>query len=262
MATAECIHGFEAGFCDICYPREQAAPLRTTTRVAQAKRSATLGSRTPPSSPRNRTIAPSLLLAAQRIYHVTHIDNLALIAADGALRSDVTPSVDVSSPTTRELRNSVELPGGGDGVAATVGARVPFYLSPHGNRWLELRSGASGIHWSDAARSTSPTEFVVLVSEAAAIGTELVLADADAAAPATRFAHGLEAGTLQLRRMHALDDEYRDAEVLAPSPFPLAAITLIGVAHEPMRDRVKQLLADAGGAVPRVAVYPPWFAAE
>ncbi len=257
MATAECIHGFEAGFCDICYPREQAAPLRTTTRVAQAKRSATPGSRTPPSSPRNRTIAPSLLLAAQRIYHVTHISNLASIATDGGLRSDAAPEIDVSSATTRELRATVELATG-----FPASDQVPFYLSPHANRWLELRSGAVGSHWSDAARSASATDFVILVSEAAAAGPDLVLADADAAAPATRFAHGLEPGTAQLRRMHALDDEYRDAELLAPSPFPFSSITLIGVAHEPMRDRVKQLLTDVGGAVPRVAVYPPWFAGE
>jgi hypothetical protein len=266
MATAECIHGFEPGFCDSCYPREQAVPLRTTTRIAQAKRSATLGSRTPPSSPRNRTIAPSVLLAAQRIYHVTHLDNLALIASERSLRSRVTPAVDVSSLTTRELRDSVELPGSGldrdPGDHDTVGSRVPFYLSPHANRWLELRAGANGIHWSEAARSIPATEYVVLVSEAAAIGPELVLADSDAAAPATRFAYGLEAGTSQLRRMHAIDDEYRDAELLAPSPFPFDSITLIGVANEPMRDRVKQVLVDAGGPLPRVAVYPPWFAPE
>lgn len=232
-----------------------------TTRVANAKLSATPGSRTPPSSPRNRTIAPSVLLGAQRVYHVTHVRNLEMVAIDGALRSDAVPEVDVSSATTRELRQTVELTSA-DGSTSTVADHVPFYLSPHANRWFELRTGAAGSHWSAAARASSPLEYVILVSEAAAVGPGIVLADGDAAAPATRFAAGLEAGTVQLRRMRAVDDEYRDAEVLASSPFPFESISLIGVANEPMRDRVKAVLAEAGGHAPRVAVYPPWFSGE
>ncbi|MES1211928.1 MAG: hypothetical protein ABUT11_00115, partial [Leifsonia sp.] len=60
--------------------------------------------------------------------------------------------------------------------------------------------------------------------------------------------------------------------LLAPPPVPFSAITLVGVANEPVRDQVRQLLADAGvghasngrseGAAPKVAVYPPWFQAE
>jgi hypothetical protein len=256
MATAECIHGFEPGFCDICFPREQALPNPAATRIAQAKRSATLGSRTPPNAPRNRTIAPSLIFSAQRIYHVTHIDNLTSILA-GGVQAGVVPYVDVSSPTTRELRETVDLLAGG-----TVASHVPFFLSPHANRWLELRAGAIGTHWSDAARESSPTEYVILVADAGSIGPDVVLADSDASSPEVRFAHGLDDSTAQLRRMRAIDDEYRDAEVLAPSPFPIENFTLIGVANEPMRDRVKALLADAAGTVPRVAVYPPWFTVD
>jgi len=190
------------------------------------------------------------------------VRNLEMVAIDGSLRSDAAPEVDVSSATTRELRESVDVASGLDGQSTSVAAHVPFYLSPHANRWFELRNGAAGSHWSDAARASSALDYVILVSEAAAIGPGIVLADGDAAAPATRFAAGLEAGTLQLRRMRADDDEYRDAELLAPSPFPFEGVTLIGVANEPMRDRVKAVLADVGAHAPRVAVYPPWFAAE
>jgi hypothetical protein len=87
----------------------------------------------------------------------------------------------------------------------------------------------------------------------------VVLADGDAAAPATRFARGTEGGTRQLRRMRSLDPGHLAAELLAPSPFPFDGIALIGVPHEPMRDRVRAILREVGGHAPKVAVYPPWF---
>ncbi len=252
---AECIHGFDEGLCDICYPRTVAAPRRAAPARSAATRSPRAAS---PSRARGasatETAAPSVLLSAQRIYHVTHIANLEMIAIDGELRAGATPEVDVSSALAREMRRSAPLASGG-----VVADRVPFYLSPEAERWREVRDGAAGAHWSDAARAASPTEFVVLVADAKAAGDDVVLADGDAAAPATRFAHGLESGTQQLRRMRAVDPGYGAAELLAPSPFPFAGVALIGVPHEPMRDRVRAILREVGGHAPKVAVYPPWF---
>jgi hypothetical protein len=48
------------------------------------------------------------------------------------------------------------------------------------------------------------------------------------------------------------------AEALSPVPVPLSSVALIGVANEPVRDRVREMLRGAS-ATPRVAVYPPWF---
>ena len=152
------------------------------------------------------------------------------------------------------MRRSAPLASGG-----VVADRVPFFLSPDAERWREVRGGAQGSHWSDAARAATSTEFVILVADAATVGDDIVLADGDAAAPATRFAHGMEPGTQQLRRMRALDATYAGAEVLAPGPFPFAGIALIGVPHEPMRERVRAILREVGGHAPKVAVYPPWF---
>ncbi len=162
----------------------------------------------------------------------------------------------ISSATTRELRASVELATGG-----FVADRVPFQLSPNATRWNEVRSGAVGPHWSDAARAANPLEFVILVTSAGAVGADILFANGDAAAPATRFAAG-DAGTALLRSTYALDPELLDAEVLAAAPVPFSSITLVGVANEPVRDQVRQLLADVGGAAPKVAVYPPWFQGE
>jgi hypothetical protein len=249
----ECIHGFDEGLCDICFPRQQAEPVKRAT-VTTTRRSAS-GTLTRSVAPRT-TSRPTMLLNTQRIYHVTHLSNLEAIVIDEAIRSDATPAVDVSSGTTRELRGSVELAAGG-----FVSERVPFQLSPHANRWNEVRGGALGVHWSDAARETSPLDYVILVSSAGAVGSEVIFANGDAAAPATRFASG-DAGTALLRTTFSLDPELLDAELLAASPVPFSAITLVGVPNEPVRDLVKQLLADVGGSSPKVAVYPPWFQAS
>jgi hypothetical protein len=255
MPMAECIHGFDEGLCDICYPRSAPAPAPRRTAAVRAPRA----TRTTAATSRAAggaavATAPPVLLSAQRIYHVTHIRNLEMIAIDGALRVEAQPDVDVSRALAREIRSSRPRPSGGK-----VADRVPFYLSPDAERWRELRDGAVGTHWSDAARAARPTDFVVLVADARAAGDDVVLADGDAAAPATRFAHGMEAGTQQLRRMRALDAGYAAGELLVPSPFPFEGIPLIGVPHEPMRDRVRDILREVGGHTPKVAVYPPWF---
>lgn len=248
---AECIHGLDEGLCDVCYPRT-VAPTLTAGPRASARPTAGRPGRTG-TAPRVAT-APPVVLSAQRIYHVTHIRNLEMIVIDGALRADATPEVDVSSPLAREMRRSAPLAAGG-----VVADRVPFYLGPEADRWREVRDGAAGTHWSDAARAARPTDFVILVADAGAAGEDVVLADGDAAAPATRFAHGMEAGTRQLRRMRSGDAGYATAELLVPAPFAFDGIALIGVPHEPMRDRVRAILRDAGGHAPKVAVYPPWF---
>lgn len=46
-----------------------------------------------------------------------------------------------------------------------------------------------------------------------------------------------------------------------PDPFPFASVTLVAVANEPTRDRVKAMVDDADYAI-RVAVYPPWFSRD
>ena len=267
---AECIHGFEDGLCDICFPRQAPEPVRraatATVRRPAASRTSGGGVTTTRPQPKRTSARPTMLLNTQRVYHVTHLRNLEAIVIDEAIRADAAPEVDVSSATTRELRRSAELATGG-----TVADRVPFQLSPNASRWNELRSGAAGAHWSDAARAANPLEFVILVTSAGAVGPDVIFANGDAAAPATRFAAG-DDGTALLRATFALDPELLDAELLAPSPVPFSAVTLIGVANEPVRDQVRQLLADAGvghdsagrssGAAPKVAVYPPWFQAE
>jgi hypothetical protein len=184
---------------------------------------------------------------------VTHLRNLEQILTDGELRADAVPAVDVSSATTRELRAAADLADG-----STVAQHVAFYASPTAARWIEQRDGADGPHWSDAARAAKPTEFVFLAVPAAKLGDDITAADADAAAPATRFAHGVADATNLLRRAKIADPELQAPEILAKKPVAFDDVALIGVANEPIRDQVRELLAAADYDT-RVAVYPPWF---
>jgi hypothetical protein len=230
--------------CDICYPR-------TPVRTAPVRRTASVRAPRPASAP---PPAPPFAFATHRFFHVTHIDNLAAILSDGALRPDAVPDLDVSSATTRELRAAADLADG-----STVAQHVAFYGSAVATRWGELRDGAAGPHWSDAARAAKATDFLLLGVPGAALGDSVVAADADAAAPATRFAIGLSDATSLLRRVRAVDPDLADVEVLSAEPVPVAGIAAITVANEPMRDLVRSLLREAGAA-PKVAVYPPWYA--
>jgi hypothetical protein len=247
--VAECIHGLEIPLCDICYPK--AAPEKPrTARVAAAPRVPRAGVVT--------TSRKSVKAGEQRIYHVTHIRNLEAIAAAGELSIDALPTVDVSSDLTRELRMSAPVD-----PETTVAEYVPFYLDPNALLWDDLRSGAvDETRWSDAARKATPFDFVFLVSTVAALGPAGVIADGDAAATFTRFAtdDGIQRA---IERLHNDEDARRNAEALALSRFPFAAVQLIGVANDRVRDRARELLsvaASAGaGSAPKVAVYPPWF---
>ena len=199
---------------------------------------------------------PTLRLPGRRVHHVTHVRTLESIALDGELRADAEPDVDVSSATTRELRATATVPDG-----RSVASFVAFSIAQDSTRWQELREGAVGSHWSDAARAAKASEFVILAVPVDALGGDVVFADGDAGAVATRFATGVEAGTQALRRLHAIDPEFRDAELLAAGPVPLEAVAVVTVANDRVRDEVRAIFTNAGRRAPRIAVYPPAFAA-
>jgi hypothetical protein len=245
----ECIHGFEAGFCDVCFPApvpEQIKPVR-----------APAGTRKPAARVAGAPHVAPFSLATQRFFHVTHLRNLEAIMHTGEIRADATPVVDVSSAVTRELRAGADLADG-----TTVAEHVAFYASPIAARWAELRDGAVGPHWSDEARDAKPSDFVLLAVPATLLAVDMVAADADAAAPATRFALGQTDATQLLRHVRVDDPDFLATEVLIPHAVPFDSVALIGVANDRIRDQVRAMISDAGGYAPKVAVYPPWFAAE
>jgi ssDNA thymidine ADP-ribosyltransferase, DarT len=251
--VAECIHGFDDGLCDVCFPRTPEPPPRAV-RPATTRASRT-GTTTRAAG---ASAAPATLrLSGRRVHHVTHLRTLESIALDGELRADAAPDVDVSSATTRELRASATVPDG-----RSVASLVAFSLAQDSTRWQELREGAVGTHWSDAARSARPADFVILAAPVDALGDDVVFVDGDAGGVAARFAAGLDAGTQGLRRLHAVDPDFRDAELLVAGPVPLDVVAVVTVANDRVRDEVRTMFANASLRAPRIAVYPPAFATD
>lgn len=257
----ECIHGLDAGLCGTCFPRSAPEPPRRSSVVRPPVRPPARPSAVPGATRAPRTRRPAaeprpqarVTAATHRIFHITHIRNLDAILDTGGLIAGVPPIVDLSSTVTRELRRTAETSPG-----VTVAAHVPFFVSPNAEQWDELRRGAAGMHWSPAARSADAADLVVLVATFGAVADTAVVADADAAGTLTRFSASPADAERMLRLLIAKQERLNIAEVLVPERVPLDAFSLIGVANDRVRDRVRQQLVGRE-FTPKVVVYPPWF---
>ena len=254
----ECRHGLANGVCDACFPKARPeAPLVAPSTRASRARTATL-------SRKAAGEAPEVDLEAQRVYHVTHLDNLAAILERGAVLSDsagAAPAVDISTEHARVTRRMITVDDDGDAVADFV----PLFLSPQSTAWASVRSGATDPRLKVAATAT---EFVVLVASVksvseAATESKVVIADRDAAHPLARFATAHDASNRMLRKLNSEVDQSGivEAEVLVLEAVPFEAFSVITVANDRARNAVKELLRGSSFS-PRVAIHPPWFAAE
>jgi hypothetical protein len=245
----ECIHGLEAGLCDVCYPKPVpvavAAAASTTTRTRAAARPRTAG-----------VGRPDHKVGEQRIYHVTHMGNLAAIIESDALVAGVTPAVDASSAQNREARRETTI------GTATVADYVPFFLSPNATVWSSIRAQRSDPRLSKEIRDLPAAEFIILVSTVKVASTmEIAVADGDAANTFTRFGTTPEDNDRTLRKLRADEAAILGGELLVRGSFPFDQLALIGVANDRARDAVKDIL-QAAAHEPKVAIYPPWFAKE
>jgi hypothetical protein len=270
----ECIHGLDYGLCDACFPK--AAP---EIPVAVAKPRVTRPRASSLTAPRKPATASSLRnppvdVGDQRIYHVTHVNNLADILSTGRLLADSSddwekrPTVDISSDETRESRRTIVVSDEND---ASVASYVPFFLSPTSSVWVSVRENVADPRLSLATRESAASDYVILVSsvksvidahEADDIDREaaVVVTDGDAAHTLTRFATTREAGDRVLRKLRADEESVQilAAEYLVKDEFPFELVSLIGVANDKARDAVKAIVKQSGFST-RVAVYPPWF---
>ncbi|WP_213814830.1 DarT ssDNA thymidine ADP-ribosyltransferase family protein [Glaciihabitans sp. dw_435] len=240
--------------------------MRASSSRAAATRAASTGSL-------RRPVAD---IGEQRIYHLTHVDNLAAILESGALLADLSesrtapPAVDISSAETRETRRSRTIEGS-DTADGAVASYVPFFLSPNASVWDGILSGADDPRLSVAVRGAIPADYVMLVStikkavDAIAAAEEahpaaIVATNADAAATTTSFGATREDYERIVRRLRADSESpaILEAEFLVKDTFPIELVTLIGVANDKARDVVRPLLRDYWHT-PKVAVYPPWF---
>jgi hypothetical protein len=263
-AVAECIHGLEAGLCDQCFPK--AVPLlEVVTAAGQRNARAKAAVTRRAASAASKTVES---VGDQRIYHLTHVRNLADILATGAILADSSeswtkrPTVDISSSETRESRRATAVSGLG---SANVAEFVPFFLVPNSTMWEDIRSDSPDPRLSSDASGVIAADFVILVStlKHAAEHSEdgaIVVTDGDAAHVLTRFAASTESSERMLRRLRAADNAETivEAELLVKDSFPFELVTLVGVANDRARDEVRGILKSSEHH-PKVSVYPPWF---
>lgn len=191
----------------------------------------------------------------RRIFHVTHVKNLEGILAEGGILADAagaSPVVDISAADHRTARRRVSA------GPAPVAAYVPFMLAADASLWEGLRKRDANSRLSEQSRQLAPSEFVIIVGSVRGAGAGALVADGEAADPATRFAPPSTIGGRMPRRGFEEEDSLRYSELLVPTRFPFSSVTLVGVAHDKMRARVRELLA-AHGFSQKVSVYPPWF---
>lgn len=253
----ECIHGFPLELCAICSPK----PVAEVTKPAPRPRSAVQTAVRPAARVAGTATSPVSTLE-QRVYHVTHLRNLAAIANEYALVAGATPDFDLSTPELRDERSAVVVTVGPDSMLSDY---VPFFLSPDAALWQSLRAGHPHPRLSPAARGVDASEFVILVSsirQLVAASAHYVVTDGSAEGTLTRFATTREDADRMLRRLRAdsTGDALLEAEVLVADRVPLDAVTLVGVGNEKVRAQVREAL-EGSGFTPKISVYPPWFLA-
>lgn len=272
----ECIHGFDDGLCAICFPPKEpeakpraapAPPSRASRGTGpRSARPARPAARVAGAAGARKLIETPVDPKTVRIYHVTHLENVASILGEGAILADsagARPTVDLSAADARRFRRSASV----DGTDAVVADYVPFLLSTDANIWNALRTGTPDPRLAPEAVERQAADHVILVSSVAgAVGARtdtvgsVAVSDADAAAGGTAMASDWSGVLRVLQRLHRDDDgtRLRSAEFLVRECLPLERVLLIAVGNDPVRDRIRTAL-DAVGLRTRVAVYPPWF---
>lgn len=265
----ECIHGFEDGLCAICFPPKEPEPKVAAAPAPRSSRTPGVRTTRPaarvPGAPRVNADKP-IDAKAMRIYHVTHLDNLARILGTGALLADTAdaqPVVDIAAPEAREFRRAAVV----DGTDAVVADYVPFLLTTDAHVWDAVRTASPDPRLLPEAVERPAADYVILVSSVGvALGAladvpgTVALSDADAAVPGARTAAEWPAVERMLRGLARDDDgaSLASAEFLVRELLPIERVSVIAVSNDRVRDRVRSALA-AVGVRARVAVYPPWF---
>ncbi|TFB72734.1 DUF4433 domain-containing protein [Cryobacterium glaciale] len=294
----ECIHGLEGQLCALCYPKVVTEPATPVKKTRAPKLSSLRDPLPTAATPAARTARPVRVAGAprpvraekastdnvgeQRVYHLTHISNLASILRDGRLCSNAAltarPAVDISAASTRETRRDARVADADRSVAEYV----PFFLSPNATVWESVRAEQADPRLALDAHGSEAFDFVMLVSTVKTINDGLAAlaaapADAtddetprvpslvavtngDAAGTLTRFGATPATAERMLQTLRAESDGAMilEAELLVPDAVPMELITLIGVCNDNVRESVRGILKSSAFK-PKVAVYPPWF---
>ncbi|MFF2370030.1 DarT ssDNA thymidine ADP-ribosyltransferase family protein [Agromyces sp. NPDC058110] len=261
--------------CATCFPPPEPAakPATATVRAPRTTTSVRGGTtrtstRPPARVPGARAVATHAPIDPKtvRIYHVTHVENLASIFGAGAILADTAgaePEVDLSAPAAREFRRSAPV----EGTDHVVADYVPFLLSTDAHVWESLRTGSPDPRLAAGATARPASDhvlFVTSIEKAVGARTEQVgavaVTGADVAATGSVVDSAWPDVLRALQRIHRDDDgaQLASAEFLVHDALPLERVLLIAVGNDRVRDRVKAVL-DAFDLRTRVAVHPPYF---
>ncbi|WP_438027190.1 type II toxin-antitoxin system toxin DNA ADP-ribosyl transferase DarT [Sorangium sp. So ce233] len=206
-----------------------------------------------------------------KIYHITHVDNLSGIIADGGLISDAAmiarggPSAPIGMSRIKQRRLSLPVhchPGD------HVGDYVPFYFCPRSimlyvihcgnNPELSYRGGQGPIVHLEA-------DLHDVVAWATTAGRHWAFSLSNAGACYTQFLASLhELHQLDWASIHATDfrsasvKEAKQAEFLLHGFCPWTLVTLVGV-HSPAVQARARASISAGSHQPRAVVQRNWY---
>lgn len=206
-----------------------------------------------------------------RIYHITHVANLAAIVASGGLESDARmrltggPVADIgmSSIKARRLRSPVHCHPGD-----RVGDYVPFYFCPRSLMLFVIHRA----NHSELAYSGGQGPIVHLEADlresirwARSVGRRWAFTDRNAsAAYAQFFARTRDLGQVSWSAVgspnfgDAVVKEGKQAEFLLHGDFPWALVSRIGVHSDAVAASVHKAIG-AATHKPTVAVMPGWY---
>lgn len=208
--------------------------------------------------------------ARPRIYHITHVDNLPRVLADGGLFSDRViadrggPSVTIGMSSIKQRRLTLPVkchPGD------FVGDYVPFYFCPRSvmlyliyranHPELTYRGGQGPIVHLEA-------DLEGVVAWATAEHRKWAFSLSNAGAYYTEFRSTLsDLKDINWAAVDAVDwqdpdvREGKQAEFLVHEWFPVALVRRIGVASSAIKDQVLQAFRDDGS--PPIVIKPDWY---
>jgi hypothetical protein len=196
------------------------------------------------------------------IYHITDIENLPGIMAEGGLLSDAVMSErdpTIIGDNRIKLRRLTQIRVASSGNRF-VGEFVPFYFCPRSPMLYSINLGNTGRH---PGCQNSIVHLVSRVSYVMGLGTTWAVSDGNAAAFHTTFESTLEA--LDVLDWKAIDATHwaenrhqKQAEFLVADFFPWSGFHEIACQNAETAEEVTALIAQQNHR-PKVSVRKPWY---
>lgn len=204
------------------------------------------------------------------IFHITHIDNLPAILADGYLWSDYEVQKTQNSRTvigfdTIKKRRLEKLPVSCH-PSTFVGHYVPFYFCPRSPMLYVIHRRNSELSYQGGQERiihlVSRINMAIQLSE----GRPWAFTDGNAGVSYTRFSNDLAQFDDFVDRNAVQATDWRDsivkerkqAEFLVHQKFPWTGISAIGVYNQSVADEVQRFLTSQAHQ-PQVAVKQDWY---